>query len=76
MKLIKKDFLFDKLDMPSQLLGIALFKQVFGLPFLIKGLACKIALLEQEPPLQKATIKAEALEIMKSHHDTHVTGCG
>jgi len=43
-RLIKKDFLFDKTGIPSGLLGIALFKEVFGLPFLIKGLACKTAL--------------------------------
>lgn len=37
------------LDIASQLLGIALFIGVKEPPFLIKGLACKSALLQQEP---------------------------
>jgi len=43
-RFIKKEILFDKTGIPSELLGIALFKWVFGLPFLIMGLACKTAL--------------------------------
>jgi hypothetical protein len=49
IRFIKKEILFDKASIPSELLGIALFKYVFGLLFLTKGLACKTALLQQEP---------------------------